>query len=193
MEFIAKAASLGNGSFPPFDIDAAIGLCAKADRRAMRAIYDTEAPRMLGVAMRLLQRRALAEEAVHDTFIQVWQKADTFDPRKGSGRTWLYTILRHRALNILRGETRTDLVEDFEPMGLVDTDEDAETTMLRLSDAGSLKRCLERLEPHRRQAILLAYMQGLSHGELAGRLGVPLGTAKAWIRRSLINLRECMA
>jgi RNA polymerase sigma-70 factor (ECF subfamily) len=148
---------------------------------------------MLGVAMRLLRRRALAEEAVHDTFMQVWQKADTFDRNRGDARSWLYTILRNRALNILRGESRTDLVEDFEPMGLASGEEDAEAVMLRLSDAGSLKRCLERLEPTRRQAITLAYIHGLSHGELAGRLGVPLGTVKSWIRRSLTSLKECMA
>ncbi len=148
---------------------------------------------MLGVAMRLLRRRALAEEAVHDTFLQVWRKADSFDPARGDARSWLYAILRNRALNILRGETRTDLVEDFEPMGLTSQEENAEAVMLRLSDAGSLKRCLERLEPTRRQAITLAYIHGLSHGELAGRLGVPLGTIKSWIRRSLLALRECMA
>ncbi len=148
---------------------------------------------MLGVAMRLLRRRALAEEAVHDTFLQVWRKADSFDPARGDARSWLYAILRNRALNILRGETRTDLVEDFEPMGLTSQEENAEAVMLRLSETGSLKRCLERLEPSRRQAITLAYIHGLSHGELAGRLGVPLGTVKSWIRRSLASLRECMA
>ena len=72
-------------------------------------------------------------------------------------------------------------------------EEDAETVMLRLSDTGRLKGCLQRLEPSRRQAITLAYIHGLSHGELAGRLGVPLGTIKSWIRRALVSLRECMA
>ena len=62
----------------------------------------------------------------------------------------------------------------------------------RLSDEKSLKRCLETLEPVRRNAVVLAFVQGLSHGEVAGRLGVPLGTCKAWIRRSLLALRECM-
>ena len=78
-------------------------------------------------------------------------------------------------------------------MGLVSEEEDAEAVLMRLSDTGSLKRCLEGLEPARRQAITLAYIHGLSHGELAGRLGVPLGTIKSWIRRSLISLRDCMA
>jgi RNA polymerase sigma-70 factor (ECF subfamily) len=78
-------------------------------------------------------------------------------------------------------------------MGLVSEEEDAEAVLMRLSDTGNLKRCLEGLEPARRQAITLAYIHGLSHGELAGRLGVPLGTIKSWIRRSLISLRDCMA
>jgi RNA polymerase sigma factor (sigma-70 family) len=187
------ALALGTAPSPGPDLNDALGQCARGDRAALRAIYDNEAPRMLGVAMRLLRRRALAEEAVHDTFLQVWRKADSFDPARGDARSWLYAILRNRALNILRGETRTDLVEDFEPMGLASDEENAETVMMRLSDTGSLKRCLERLEPARRQAITLAYIHGLSHGELAGRLGVPLGTIKSWIRRSLVALRECMA
>jgi hypothetical protein len=101
-----------------------------------RSIYDSEASRMLGVAMRLLRGRALAEKAAHDTFVMVWQKAGSFDASRGDGRSWLYTILRNRALNILRGESRTDLVEDFEPMGLVSEEEDAESVMLCLSDTG---------------------------------------------------------
>ena len=175
------------------DLDDALRRCAKGDRAALRRIYDLEAGRMLGVATRLLRRRSLAEEAVHDTFMQVWQRADSFDPLRGNARTWLYAVLRNRALNILRSEYRTDLVEDFEPLGLVTDEEGPEAAMLRLSDAGRLKTCLEQLEPKRRQAITLAYIQGLTHGELAGRLGVPLGTVKSWIRRSLTVLRECLA
>ena len=175
------------------DLDEALRACARGDRAALRVIYDAEAPRMLGVALRLLRRPALAEEAVQDAFVQVWRRAGSFDPTKGGARTWLYAVLRHRALNILRGEARTDLVDDFEPMGLTSEDENAEHLISRLSEAGALRRCLEGLEPPRRQAIVLAYVHGLSHGELAGRLGVPLGTVKSWIRRSLISLRECLA
>ena len=186
-------AALGETASPALDLNHALGRCAQGDRSALRVLYDSEAPRMVGVAMRLLRRRSLAEEAVHDTFLQVWNKAGTFDPARGNARSWLYAVLRNRALNILRGENRTELVDDFEPMGLISEEENAETVMLRLSDAGSLKRCLEALEPARRQAVTLAYIHGLTHGELAGRLGVPLGTIKSWIRRSLIALRECLA
>jgi RNA polymerase sigma factor (sigma-70 family) len=174
------------------DLDTAVRRCAAGDRRALRAIYDAEAPRMLGVAQRLLRRPALAEEAVHDAFVQIWQRADSFDPARGRARSWIYAILRHRALNILRGEVRTDLVEDFEPMGLASEADDPEALVARLSDEGALRRCLGRLDATRRNVIVLAYVHGLSHGELAGRLGVPLGTMKSWIRRSLLALRECL-
>ena len=100
-------AVLGEAASPASDLNRALGLCAGGDRSALRVVYDSEAPRMLGVAMRLLRRRALAEEAVHDTFLQIWRKADSFDPMKGDARSWLYAILRNRALNILRGGSTT--------------------------------------------------------------------------------------
>ena len=78
-------------------------------------------------------------------------------------------------------------------MGLAGDEESPESVIARLSEAGALRRCLERLEPVRRRAVVLAYMHGLSHGELAARAGVPLGTMKSWLRRSLLVLRECMA
>ena len=173
-------------------LEEALRRCAARDPTGLRTIYDAEAPRMLGVATRLLRRRPLAEEAVHDAFLQVWQHASSFDATRGNARTWLYAVLRNRALNILRGESRTELTEDFESMGLVSEGESPEAIVLRLSDTNALKRCLEELEPVQRQAIVLAYAHGLSHGELAGRFRVPLGTMKSWLRRSLAALRECM-
>jgi RNA polymerase sigma factor (sigma-70 family) len=186
-------ASLRGAEPESLDLDDDLRRCAGGDRAALRRIYEAEAPRMLGVALRILRRRQLAEEAVHDTFVQVWQRAGTFDAARGAAKTWLYTVLRHRALNILRGEVRTDLIADFEPLGLVGDEESPESVIARLSEAGALRRCLERLEPVRRRAVVLAYMHGLSHGELAARAGVPLGTMKSWLRRSLLVLRECMA
>ena len=100
------------------DLAAALRGCAAGEPAALRQIYDWEAPRMLGVARRLLRRRSLAEEAVHDTFMQLWRKAGSYDPARGEPRSWLYALLRNRSLNILRNEARTDLVDDFEPMGL---------------------------------------------------------------------------
>lgn len=183
----------GVAAAPAYDVEAALEGCARKDERALRAIYDAEAGRMLGVAQRVLKRRALAEEAVHDTFIQIWRAAASFDPARGGGRTWIYAILRNRALNILRDESRADPTDTPLAESVPSDDEDPEAVVVRLSEASALRRCLERLEPKRRGAIVLAYTQGLSHGEVAGRLGLPLGTIKAWIRRGLLALKECLA
>ncbi|WP_269153124.1 sigma-70 family RNA polymerase sigma factor [Methylobacterium crusticola] len=173
-------------------VDEALQRSARGDRAALRALYESEAPRMLGVALRILRRRALAEEAVHDTFVQVWRRAGGFDPARGSGRAFLYAMLRNRALNILRGEARTDLTDTLDE-AVPSEEEGPEQVVVRLSEAGALRRCLDGLDPRRRNAIVLAYAHGLSHGELAGRLGLPLGTAKSWLRRSLLALRECLS
>jgi len=87
-------------------VGAALARCAAGDRTALRVIYDAEAPRMVGVARRMLRRQDLAEEAVQDAFMRVWRSAGTFDPQKGAARSWLYAILRNCALSILRDESR---------------------------------------------------------------------------------------
>ncbi len=176
----------------PFNPAAALAACASGDKAALRALYEREAPRMIGVALRLLKRRALAEEAVQDAFVLVWRNAASFDPARGEALPWLYTILRNRCLTILRSENRMETRE--EPIGEEQASEEdnPETILARLSDEKALKHCLGRLEPKRRELVLMAFVQGLTHGELAGRLGVPLGTIKSWIRRSLITLKECL-
>lgn len=173
-------------------LEDAILACASGDRMALRAIYEAEGARLLGIAFRMLKRRAAAEDVVQDTFLTLWEQARRFDGRPGHGRAWLTTLLRNRTLNVLRGEARLDLVEDFEPLGLHAAGESAEEAMTRLSDESALKRCLEGLEEARRRIILLAFTEGLSHGEIAARLGTPLGTVKSWVRRSLLTLKECM-
>ena len=105
---------------------------------------------------------------------------------EGRARTWIYAILRNCALSILRDETR------YTSDGADVEDAEEEAAMARLPEASALRRCLEQLESPRRSVIVLAYVHGLSHGELAGRLRVPLGTVKSWLRRSLVSLQECM-
>jgi RNA polymerase sigma-70 factor (ECF subfamily) len=170
-------------------VAAALTRCAAGDRSALRVIYDLEAARMVGVARRILHRRELAEEAVQDAFMRIWRSAASFDSARGAARTWLYAVLRNSALSILRDEGRFAAAEDdaAEPAAPV-----ADSALARLPEESALRRCLERLDPSRRSVVVLAYVHGLSHGELAGRLGVPLGTVKSWIRRSLMSLQECM-
>jgi RNA polymerase sigma factor (sigma-70 family) len=175
------------------EVSRIIQRCATGDKLALKQLFDHESPRMIGVAERILRRRALAEEATQDAFVILWKRASSFDATLGSGRTWLYTILRNRSLNILRDESRTDLSGEDHQLEQASDEDDPETVVMKLGEASRLRACLEKLEPDRRQAILLAYVRGLSHGELAGKLGIPLGTIKSWIRRSMVTLKECLA
>ena len=173
-------------------IEVALLACAAGDKLALRRIYDAESPRMLGVAQRLLKRRALAEEAVQDAFVLIWRHAARFDPQRGGGLTWIYAILRNRSLSILRDERRTETSDTPVAEEAASEEDDPETVMSKLSDAKALRGCLETLTPQRRGIVLLAFVQGLTHGEIAGKLSLPIGTVKSWIRRSLISLKECL-
>jgi RNA polymerase sigma-70 factor (ECF subfamily) len=130
---------------------------------------------------------------VHDAFLQIWQKAATFDPARGSARGWIYTVVRHRALNMLRDASRELLSDEWQFEELPDSAADPLSYLSRMSDATALSRCLERLDVSKRTSILLAYVDGYTHQQIAARLNAPLGTVKAWIRRGLLSLRECLA
>lgn len=175
------------------DHSSLIVACGRGDKAALHAIYKREAGAMIGVAARIVKRRELAEEVVQESFVSIWRNAARFDPSIGSGRAWLFQIVRNRALNMLR-DTRRELPTEEKDLNLaIDAGADAENAFERLANNSALKRCLGELEPQRRQGVLLAFVEGMSHGEIAAKLNVPLGTAKSWLRRSLIALRECMA
>lgn len=181
------------GRDDPFDYEAALLACARGDRAALRDIYDREASRLLGVAARILRRRDLADEVLHDAFMQIWQKAGSFDPARGSGRTWIYSVVRHRAINALRRSGRETGADDSVFADIADPAEGPLDALSRLRDAAALRKCLDQLDDAKRGAILLAYVDGYSHSQIAARLAVPLGTIKAWIRRGLIALKGCLS
>ncbi|MBW4550724.1 MAG: sigma-70 family RNA polymerase sigma factor [Aphanocapsa sp. GSE-SYN-MK-11-07L] len=176
-----------------FDHAAALIACARGDRNALRQLYEQEASQLIGVAMKILQRRDLADEVVQDAFVQIWHKAATFDPKRGSGRGWIFSVVRYRALNTLRKTAREVAVDDEMLLSKQpDTATDLLDRLSRATEAEALKRCLEQLETPKKQSILLAYVNGYSHPQIAAQLQAPLGTVKAWIRRGLLALRECL-
>jgi RNA polymerase sigma factor (sigma-70 family) len=174
------------------DVEAALVRCARGDRSALRELYEAEAPAMLGIARRILRNSALPEDVVHDAFVRIWRHAGSFNPAAGSGRGWIYMIVRNRAITAARLEARSDTGSDMETLLADAAPADPDAVISQLSHSTSLRRCLETLSPTRRQSVVLAYVHGFTHAELAGRLGVPIGTAKAWVRRSLLALRECL-
>lgn len=181
----------------PFDHDAALAACARGDRAALRRLYEREGRYLLGVALRIVRDRATAEDVLHDAFMNIWTRAASFDASRGAGRGWMYGIVRHRALDAVRAGART-VSADEDDMDALQTEDApaapdmAEAFALR-ADLGRLDDCLARLDTPKRNCVLYAYLDGCTHPEIAERLGAPLGSVKAWIRRGLASLRECLA
>lgn len=175
------------------DANRLLASLAAGDKAALAALFAAEGGRLVAVAQRIVRRRDLAEEVVQDAFVAAWQRARQFDPARGTARAWLTGIVRNRALNLLRDSARLEYHDDETLADLGDRSSDAEAAFDLLSERDALRRCLGGLAPQRRRAILLCYVTGLNHGEVAASLNAPLGTVKAWIRRSLVALQECLS
>jgi RNA polymerase sigma-70 factor, ECF subfamily len=173
------------------DTAALLRRCAAGDRGAFRTVYERWSARLHGIALRITGQASLAADATHDAFVQVWQQAGRFDPARGSAEAFLVSLVRYRALDIVRRYGRE--MPGREPPEQADDSADTLSRLIASAEGAALHRCLERLEPDRRRLVLMAFVEGLSHGDLADRLKLPLGTVKSWIRRSLLSLRECLA
>ena len=172
------------------DVASLLQGCADGDRAAFHRLYELQSPRLYGLALRLMQQPALAADAVHDTFIQVWQRAARFDPARGAAEAWLTSLVRYRAIDILRRRAREQYGQEREDEP--DPAPDALQLLSERVDGAALHRCLGELDEGQRRVVLLAFMDGLSHSELAARLPAPLGTVKSWVRRALLGLRRCL-
>jgi RNA polymerase sigma-70 factor (ECF subfamily) len=166
--------------------------CAAQDRAAFRALYARWGGKLHGVAMRITRDPALAADATHDAFVQVWQQAGRFDETRGEAGSWLVSLARYRALDLLRRRGREVL--GHEPYAEeVDQGPDPLRALLSSAEGNALHRCLGQLAADRRQMVVLAFVEGFSHSQLAEKFAMPIGTVKSWIRRSLIGLKECLA
>src|ERR1700722_18825261 len=165
--------------------------CAARDRQALRQIYDLMAAQMLASLMRILKRRALAEEALQDVFVSIWQRAAQFEGGRGPARIWLMAIARHRAIDVLRSE-RVDLYRDADVEQLPQPAEGVGDWSSVGRSAAALARCFQELSGEQRRGIELAFVNGYSHADIARVTGEPLGTIKSWIRRGLASLRACL-
>lgn len=187
---------------PPtrFDYEEVLKHCAQGERRALRQLYEQEASRLLTVVMRILKNRPLSEDVVHDAFIKIWKKADSYHQELGSARGWVYTLTRNLALDTLKHTNRQVLAEpDFlldlcNNQVLESTEQPNDMTELAEDHLAqsSLHTCLEYLEPERKLCVLHAYVDGYTQVEIAKLIDKPLGTVKSWIKRSLSALKECL-
>ncbi len=162
------------------------------DKTALREVHTRMANRVFGVALAILRDRAAASDVLKDVFLRLWQRAGQFDPSRGNAEAWLLTIARYAALDVARIRGR-EMATDDPLLGDIPVDPEAFDLLDRDENSASLRRCLGQLDPRHRSGILLAFVHGLSHVEVAEHLALPLGTVKSQIRRGLLSLRECMS
>ncbi|MBA4742984.1 MAG: sigma-70 family RNA polymerase sigma factor [Azoarcus sp.] len=183
---------------PPDDDDARlqawIASIVERDEAALAALYDALVGRVFGLALRTVRQRALAEEVTEDVFWQVWRQAPRFDSARGSAMAWLMTIARSRALDALRRTVSPEVVDDDAIAAAADADGGANPFDLlsAVDERNHLHAALQHLDAQPRQLLALAFFRGLTHDEIAEHTGLPLGTVKSHLRRSLLKLRETL-
>jgi RNA polymerase sigma-70 factor, ECF subfamily len=166
---------------------------AMGNRAAFDALYRSTANRLFGICLRVLAQRSEAEDALQDVYTAVWRKAAQFDPTKANANSWLTTIARNKAIDRLRSmparqaRASLELAEKVEDPGASPPQQVQTAT-----DRAQLEHCLEHLEPRRRSLIRAAFFDGLTYEELSAKIEAPLGSIKSWIRRGLLQLRECL-
>ncbi|MCX6622616.1 MAG: sigma-70 family RNA polymerase sigma factor [Acidobacteria bacterium] len=161
------------------------------DPQALAELYDRYGSILYGVILRIVQDSGIAEDLVQETFLRVWNHVGGFDSTRGAAAPWLLTVARNRALDYVRCQGKrmrntVELNETEHPSLFIDLKSDN----LRFDTVNQVKSALARLAANHREALELAYFEGMSQTQIAERMGQPLGTVKTWMRRALQQLRE---
>jgi RNA polymerase sigma-70 factor (ECF subfamily) len=159
------------------------------DRSAFADIFKHFAPRVKSYMLKLGCIDEMAEELAQQSLLQVWRKASLFDPDKAAASTWIFRIARNKRIDVLRKQ-RHFFDDDFDLAGIEDEQDDAETKINREQRNQKVVLALTELPLDQAQIILMSFYDGLSHGEIAKKLGIPLGTVKSRIRLAFGHLRE---
>ncbi|GAA5166116.1 sigma-70 family RNA polymerase sigma factor [Viridibacterium curvum] len=170
---------------------------ALGDRAAFRRVYELSSAHLFGVALRILNRRDLAEEVLQESFVSVWHKAGDYQASMAAPMTWLISVVRNRALDLVRSaaqrhETALPQDEDGRELDIEDGKGDLLDMLGEATEALSVRGCMDALDAPHRQSLALAYYHGLSHSEVAEQMAAPLGSVKAWVRRGLDRLKRCL-
>jgi RNA polymerase sigma-70 factor (ECF subfamily) len=166
--------------------------CAAADAGALERLYELASPFLFACLTRILRRRALAEEALQDVFVSIWQRAGQFRSSKGRPMAWMMSIARYRAIDLLRHERSAPVLVPDLPERADTADDSKDDSAPWMPAGGLLERCLTLLSDQQRTCLQLAFVAGNSHEDISRLTGNPLGTVKSWIRRGLQSLRQCL-
>jgi RNA polymerase sigma-70 factor, ECF subfamily len=176
---------------PGHDLAPLLALVARGDQAAFATVYDHAAAQVFGLVRRVVRDPAQSEEVTQEVMLEVWRTASRFDPHRGSAMAWLMTMAHRRAVDRVRSGLAAAQREARAAVAVTDYDMVAEEVETRL-DAQRVRRCLESLTELQRESVTLAYYGGYTYREVAGLLGVAVGTVKTRMRDGLIRLRDCL-
>jgi len=162
----------------------------EGDRAAFRELYLATSAKLMGVVVRILRSRSEASDVLQDVYLKVWTSSARFAPESGSAMGWLISIARNRSIDIVR--SRTTAATDTQDTDWFERLQGATDVESEIMSKDALIHCLERLNPRVREAIMLAYYEGLSREELAEKLDMPVGSVKTWLHRGSSALRDCL-
>ena len=169
---------------------------AEGDEHAFSKLYKLTSAKLYGVSLRMMKNEGQAQEVLQDAYTSIWRNAGVFTRDRGSPITWMTSIVRYRALDLIRRNKRE---MDRGMDDVVDTladetqESDPELSSLRLGDSKELQRCLDELPDGQRECIMLSFVYGYTHEELSEKTSSPLGTVKSWVRRGLEKLKNCLS
>jgi RNA polymerase sigma-70 factor (ECF subfamily) len=183
-------------SDPTVGVDAlrdALGAVARGDRAAFELLYRATSAKLFGVCLRILPKRDEAEDVLQETYTTIWRKAASYDAAVASPITWLVSVARNKAIDRARSGAGDRSLDPIDlARDIADASADTSASTERDSDRRRLDGCLDELEPERRTLVRVAFFEGVTYDELSRRAGMPLGTVKSWIRRSLLRLKACI-
>lgn len=180
----------------PDQLNALMSDAARGDEAAFRRFYDLSSPSILAFLLRLLNDRYHAEDVLQESMVIAWNRAHEFDPARAAATTWITTIARRRALDILRNQSRrAEILRDeaSEVRSVLGLEDAADAPAVE-SDAtgGRLTVCMGELSSDAATCVRYAYLDGLTFSEIATTVERSVGTVKSWVRRGLAKLKECM-
>jgi RNA polymerase sigma-70 factor (ECF subfamily) len=187
-----EEASKGQMAVQTEEVAALLARVALKDRVAFAALYSALSPKLFAICLRLLKDRREAEDALQEVFVKIWNNADRYLPDVASPTAWMNAVARNHAIDRLRAR-RTAAVGLEAADAVPDPTPGPEAAAITRSEGRRIETCLETLEPARAEAVRRAYVEGDSYQELAERFAVPLNTMRSWLRRSLLQLRECLS
>lgn len=179
------------------ELAALLARTALADQAAFAELYRRTSPHLYAIALRILREPAAAEDVLQEAFVSVWHHAGGYASGRSQPQTWLASIVRNGCLDRLRRRDldTVSLTRNNDEETEIDLPAEAASPVELLiagAESASVRDCVQSLEGAQRQAIALAFFQGLSHAELAQAMREPLGTVKSWVRRGLARLKQCL-